>query len=89
MAFPHAIGMHHHSPNIRGKEVNAMSIFHYNRRDAISKTFFDIFKLIFVAGCISGFFQGFNLGLRIGIYGIVLVVFCFGIFICPKSKKEN
>jgi|GEM_PF-6612480 len=66
-----------------------MSVFHYNRRDAISKAFFDIFKLIFVAECISGFFPNLNSALRIGISSATLIIFFCAIFICPESKKEN
>ena len=65
-----------------------MSLFHRNRRDLISKAFFDIFKLAVVAGCVSGFFQGFNPGIRCGIYSIIFIAFCFGLIICPKPEKE-
>jgi len=32
-----------------------MLIFHKKRRDIIAKAFIDIFKLTFIASCVSGF----------------------------------
>ena len=86
IAFPSAVGMH--SP-ICAKGGNAMLIFHHNRRDLVAKALFDIFKLISVAACVSGFFQGFNTLTRVGIYVVMGLTGIFGILVCPTSNKES
>ncbi len=66
-----------------------MLIFHNHRRDLIAKTLFDIFKLSFVASCISGFFPGFHGPTKILIFFVIGISFLLGIIICPESDKEN
>lgn len=65
-----------------------MQIFHYNRRDLIAKTFFDIFKLTAVAGCVSGFFPELDSTTRIGIFYIIGSCFLLGLTFCPMKQKE-
>lgn len=64
-----------------------MAIFHNKRRDIVSKTLFDVFKLTAVAGCVSGFFQAFNIGVRVWIFCIIALAFIIGFISCPLSDK--
>ena len=64
-----------------------MLIFHKNRRDIIAKAFIDIFKLIFIASCVSGFFPGFDIGIKLMVYGSIVLSLIIGFIICPE--KEN
>ncbi len=64
-----------------------MLIFHKRRRDIIAKAFIDIFKLIFIAYCVSGFFPGFNIRTKLMIYGSIVLSLIIGFIACPE--KEN
>jgi len=66
-----------------------MNLFTKERRDNISKAFFDIFKFTVVAGCVSGFFRDFSPVLRWGILTAALVAFIVGFFSCVSEEKEN
>ncbi len=66
-----------------------MLIFHKKRREVVSKALFDIFKLTFVATCVSGFFQGFTKEVKIGIYCTIGLSFLLGFIICPSDKEES
>ena len=66
-----------------------MTIFHRNRRDLLSKTLFDIFKLTTIACCVSGFFPSFKTEIRLIILSIIVISFWAGFFICPEPTKEK
>ena len=66
-----------------------MLIFHKNRRDIIAKAFIDIFKLTFIAFCVSGFFPGFNIRTKLMVYGSIVLSLIIGFIICPRPEKEN
>jgi len=66
-----------------------MLIFHRDRRDIIAKAFIDIFKLIFIAFCVSGFFPTFDIRMKLVISCVIVLALIIGLVVCPRPGKEN
>ena len=66
-----------------------MLIFHKKRRDIIAKAFIDIFKLILIAFCVSGFFPSFDKEKKLAISCVIVLALFIGLLVCPRPDKEN
>ena len=65
------------------------SIFHRERRRLIAQTFFDIFKFVFIGGCLSGFFKDFEPMVKLGVFIVALAALLIGLVSSPAPEGRS